>query len=150
MADDKLVKYIQEAQGLLETLSRFPSVAAHNREMETTASWLERELAETGFSTRQIHIDGAPPYIFAECQGRSPYTLLLYNHYDVQPADPLELWESEPFNPTIRDGKLYARGVSDNKGGICTRIGAFRALRDIHGELPVNIKWIIRHYGFTA
>jgi acetylornithine deacetylase/succinyl-diaminopimelate desuccinylase-like protein len=84
--------------------------------------------------------------------------LLLYNHYDVQPPDPLELWDSPPFEPTVRDGKLYARGVCDNKGEIATRLVAVRALRAAEGELPINIRWIIEgeeevgspHFGAIA
>jgi acetylornithine deacetylase/succinyl-diaminopimelate desuccinylase-like protein len=143
MGDAGLEKFISEAQSLLVDFCRFPSIATQNGDMASTASWLERELTKTGFETQQINIEGAPPYIFAESKGLSPITLLLYNHYDVQPADPLELWLSPPFEPTIREDKLYARGVADNKGGICTRLGAFRALVNRYGELPITIKWII-------
>ncbi|NLF02371.1 MAG: M20/M25/M40 family metallo-hydrolase, partial [Anaerolineales bacterium] len=72
-----------------------------------------------------------------------PFTLLLYNHYDVQPADPLELWDSPPFEPTVREGNLYARGVSDNKGEFAARLAAVHALRDAQGELPVTIRWMV-------
>ena len=76
-----------------------------------------------------------------EQRGRSPFTLLLYNHYDVQPADPLDLWETPPFEPTVRDGKLYARGVSDNKGEIATRLASLflpspDGHRPCHGDDP--------------
>ena len=81
--------------------------------------------------------------MYGELRGRSPYTLLLYNHYDVQPADPLDLWESPPFSPAIRDGCLFARGAADNKGQIATRLAVIRALRTAHGELPIGIRWII-------
>ncbi len=69
--------------------------------------------------------------------------MLLYNHYDVQPAEPLDLWNSPPFEPTIRDGKLYARGTSDNKGEIAARLAAIRALRAQYGQLPITLRWII-------
>ncbi len=133
----------QEAQTLLEQLSRQPSVAAQDMGMSECADMVEGLLQETGFNTRQISVDGAPPYIYGEQSGSSPFTLLLYNHYDVQPADPLDLWDSPPFEPTVRDGSLYARGVADNKGGIATRLVAFRALREALGELPINIRWVI-------
>jgi acetylornithine deacetylase/succinyl-diaminopimelate desuccinylase-like protein len=83
---------------------------------------------------------------------------LLYNHYDVQPPDPLDLWNSPPFEPTVRDGKLYARGASDNKGEIASRLAAIRALLAANGELPITIRWIIEgeeevgspHFGALA
>lgn len=82
--------------------------------------------------------------VFGERKGRDPgKTLLVYNHYDVQPPEPLELWESPPFEPTLRDGKLYARGVSDDKGHITSRLFAIDALLDAEGELPCTIKFVI-------
>lgn len=156
---DPLAPFIAEAQALLAEFLCFPSIAAqphHRPDILAAANWLEAELKKTGFSVQQIHIEGAPPYLFAEQRAATtqsvslsgerdghPLTLLLYNHYDVQPEDPLDLWESEPFEPTIREDKLYARGVSDNKAGIIARLAAFRALRSLHGGLPIHVKWII-------
>ncbi|HNP72450.1 MAG TPA: M20/M25/M40 family metallo-hydrolase [Kouleothrix sp.] len=132
-----------EAQALLERLCRQPSIAAQGVGIDAMAALVEGLLGEAGFATRRLLADGAPPAIFAELKGRSPYTLLLYNHYDVQPAEPLELWHSPAFEPTVRDGKLFARGSSDNKGEIAARLAAIRALRVAYGELPIGIKWII-------
>jgi acetylornithine deacetylase/succinyl-diaminopimelate desuccinylase-like protein len=81
--------------------------------------------------------------VYGEQRGRSDYTLLLYNHYDVQPVDPLELWESPPFEPTIRDGRLFARGTADNKGELAVRLAVVRSLRKRSGELPITIRWIV-------
>jgi acetylornithine deacetylase/succinyl-diaminopimelate desuccinylase-like protein len=133
----------KEAQSLLEELCRIPSVAAQNRGMEETASLVEEMLQDTGFETQQLKLKGAPPYVYAEQKGISHFTLLLYNHYDVPPEDPIELWNSPPFEPTIRDGSLYARGVCDNKGEIISRLAALRALKDASGALPITVKWII-------
>jgi len=83
------------------------------------------------------------PVVFAERKGRSDKTLLIYNHYDVQPAEPLELWETPPFEPSLREGKLYGRGVGDDKGHITARLFAIDALLDAEGELPCTIKFII-------
>jgi acetylornithine deacetylase/succinyl-diaminopimelate desuccinylase-like protein len=83
------------------------------------------------------------PVVFAERAGSSDRTLLFYNHYDVQPPDPLELWNSPPFEPIIRDGKMFARGVSDDKGHILCRLAAIDALLELEGELPCNVKFII-------
>ena len=65
--------------------------------------------------------DAGPPAVWGELRGASDWTLLLYNHYDVQPVDPIELWESPPFEPTLRDGKVFARGAADNKAQIALR-----------------------------
>ena len=84
----------------------------------------------------------AHPVVFAEL-GQGERTLLIYDHYDVQPPDPLEEWESPPFEPTIRDGKFYARGVADNKGDLMARIQAIEAYRAAFGELPLRIKFVV-------
>ena len=150
--DGKLINYLDEhpneAQTILETLCRQPSIAAQNMGMAEAADLVESLLREAGFETQQLHVEGAPPAVYGEQRalgggGSDPMTVLLYNHYDVQPVEPLELWASPPFEPTVRDGKLYARGVSDNKGGIATRLAAFRALRAAYGGLPVNVRWLI-------
>ncbi len=132
-----------EALRLLERLSRQPSVSAENRALAETADLVESLLAEAGFSTRQLVVDGSPPAVWAERRGRSAYTLLLYDHYDVQPVDPIELWESPPFEPTLRDGKLFARGAADDKGSFAVRLAVIAALLAEHGELPVGIRWIV-------
>ena len=132
-----------EAQALLERLCRQPSVAAQRLGMIEMADLTESLLREAGFTTQRLHSEGAPPAIYGEQTGRGPFTLLLYNHYDVQPAEPLELWHSPPFEPAVRDGKLFARGASDNKGEIAARLAAIRALRAAHGTLPITIRWII-------
>src|SRR5579864_5782185 len=138
-----LETHANEPQALLEQLCRQPSVAAQRLGMEAMADLVEQLLGDTGFQTQRLEVPDAPPAIYGELRGRSPYTLLLYNHYDVQPAEPLELWESPPFEPTVRDGKLYARGVSDNKGEIASRLAAIRALRATGEEFPITLRWII-------
>jgi len=147
-----------EAQEILETLCRQPSIAAENVGMEEAADLVASMLSEAGFETQQLVVEGAPAAVYGELRGKSPYSLLLYNHYDVQPAVPLDLWDSPPFEPTVRDGKLYARGISDNKGEIATRLAAVRALLAVYGELPITLRWIIEgeeevgspHFGTLA
>jgi acetylornithine deacetylase/succinyl-diaminopimelate desuccinylase-like protein len=138
-----LETHVGEARALLERLCRQPSIAAQGVGIAEMADLVEGLLRETGFTTQRLTVAGAPPLIFGELRGRSPYTLLLYDHYDVQPPEPLELWESPPFEPTERDGKLYARGTSDDKGEIAARLAAIRALRAAEGELPITLKWMI-------
>ncbi|RME42912.1 MAG: M20/M25/M40 family metallo-hydrolase, partial [Chloroflexi bacterium] len=91
-------------------------------------------LRRLGAAPQLIATEGAPPVVYAEL-GDGPGTLLIYNHYDVQPPEPLELWETDPFEPTIRDGKLYARGVADNKGSMLARMQAVEAWLEIMGDL---------------
>src|SRR5438132_13776474 len=159
---DKLTAYLEEHEGeakaLLGLLCRQPSVATQGLGMGEMADLVEALLKETGFVTQRLYAEGAPPAIFGELRGRSPYTILLYNHYDVQPAEPLELWQSPPFEPTVREGKLYARGSSDNKGEIAARLAAIRALLAVNRELPITLRWIIEgeeeigspHFGAIA
>jgi acetylornithine deacetylase/succinyl-diaminopimelate desuccinylase-like protein len=81
--------------------------------------------------------------VIAERAGKSPRTLLVYNHYDVQPAEPLELWTSPPFEPARRDGKIFGRGVSDDKGHITSRLLAIDGLLAANGELPCRVRFVI-------
>jgi acetylornithine deacetylase/succinyl-diaminopimelate desuccinylase-like protein len=160
--DAALTSYLEahekDAQLLLEVLCRQPSVAAQNLGMAEMADLIEMLLSEHGFQTQRLYAEGAPPAIYGELRGRSDYTILLYNHYDVQPPEPLELWHSPPFEPALRDGKLYARGVSDNKAEIAARLTAISALRAVYGELPITLRWIIEgeeeigspHFGAIA
>jgi acetylornithine deacetylase/succinyl-diaminopimelate desuccinylase-like protein len=150
--------YVQQAQDLLVEMCRQPSIATLNEGIRETADLVASMLEDAGFATQLLEVEGAPPAVYGEQRGRSPFTLLMYDHYDVQPADPLELWESPPFEPTVRDGKLYGRGVGDDKGEIATRLAAVHALRAEHGELPFTIRWIIEgeeeigspHFGALA
>ena len=141
--DAYLEQHSGETLELVEQLCRQPSIAAQNLGMDEAAALVQSLLDGAGFTTQQLRVDGGPPAVYGEQRGRGPFTLLLYNHYDVQPADPLDLWESPPFEPTVRDGKLFARGVSDNKGEFAARLAAVRALRAIDGELPITIRWIV-------
>jgi acetylornithine deacetylase/succinyl-diaminopimelate desuccinylase-like protein len=130
----------REAVELLMGLCRLPSVSAEGGALAETADFVESLLAESGFTTRQLRADAGPPAVWGELRGASDWTLLFYNHYDVQPVDPIELWDSPPFEPTIRDGNLYARGTADNKAQIALRLATIRALGDTP---PVTIRWII-------
>ncbi|MGZ3625557.1 MAG: peptidase M20, partial [Ktedonobacteraceae bacterium] len=94
--DTALLAYLEahanDAQVLLEVLCRQPSVVAQNLGMAEMADLVETLLGEIGFQTQRLYAEGAPPAIYGELRGRSDYTILLYNHYDVQPPEPLELW----------------------------------------------------------
>lgn len=126
----------------LSTLVAQPSVSAQNLGIQECAALVENMLQKRGFDT-QVFATGGSPVVFGERKGRSNKTILIYDHYDVQPPEPLELWETPAFEPSIRNGRLYGRGVSDNKGEIAGRLFAIDALLAIEGELPCNIKFII-------
>lgn len=134
--------HIEESISELSRLCAQPSVAAQNWGMSECADLVAEMLKSRGFAV-QVMPTGGPPVVFGQLQGRSQKTLLFYNHYDVQPPEPLDLWESPPFEPTLRDGKLYARGVSDDKGHITSRLHAIDAWLETVGELPCNVKFII-------
>ncbi|MFQ5941932.1 MAG: M20/M25/M40 family metallo-hydrolase [Anaerolineales bacterium] len=126
----------------LGSLCAVPSVSAQGTAMRECAVLVVNMLEARGFEARIIATDGHP-IVYAERSGKSDRTLLLYNHYDVQPAEPLDLWETPPFEPSRRDGKMFARGVSDDKGHIQCRLAAIDAFLEIEGELPCNVKFII-------
>ncbi|MDD2921256.1 MAG: M20/M25/M40 family metallo-hydrolase [Anaerolineales bacterium] len=142
----KLDSYIEKnLDENLKELARYvsqPSVSAQNLGLNECAQIVKEMLEKRGFAAEIIPTDGAP-VVFAERSGKSDKTLLIYNHYDVQPPEPLELWESPPFEPTIREGKMYGRGVSDDKSHLTARLFAIDAILEQDGELPCNIKFVI-------
>jgi acetylornithine deacetylase/succinyl-diaminopimelate desuccinylase-like protein len=135
----------QNMEESIEELSRLcaqPSVAAQNWGLRETAQMVSEMLQKRGFAV-QIMETGGAPVVYGERKGKTDRTLIFYNHYDVQPAEPLELWESPAFEPTLRDGKLFARGVSDDKGHLVSRLFAIDALLEEMGELPCNVKFVV-------
>ena len=140
--DSYLQKNLDKSIAELSRLCKQPSVAAQNWGLVDCANLVADMLKSRGF-TVDILATGGAPVVFAERNGRSQKTLLIYNHYDVQPPEPLELWESPPFEPTLREDKLYARGVSDDKGHLVSRLFALDALLEKDGELPCNVKFVI-------
>src|SRR5512142_358455 len=127
---DKFVEYVNANRerfiAELQDFCRQPSVAAQNLGMEAMAQKVVARLQKLGANVRMIPVKGAPPVIYAEI-GSGKRTLMIYDHYDVQPPEPLELWDSGPWDAAIRDGKVYARGVSDNKADMLSRIQAIEA-----------------------
>src|SRR5215218_2957111 len=130
--------------GELNEFLRMPSISAREGESEgfrNCAKWVARKLEEAGAEASIMETEGHP-VIYAEV-GSGESTLLSYGHYDVQPPEPLDLWESDPFEPTLRDGRLYARGVADDKGDVLARIQALRLYQEEHGHLPFKLKFFI-------
>ncbi len=141
--DAYLETHLNESLDELSRLCAQPSISAQGVGLEETAEMVAAMLRQRGFQV-EIFATGGAPVVFAEREGRrNDRTLLFYNHYDVQPPEPLELWETPPFEPTLRDGKLYARGVSDDKGHLVARLFAIDALLATEGELPCRVKFII-------
>jgi len=121
-----------------------PSISAQTDDegsFRECAEWVRGKLEEAGAEARLVETDGHP-VVYAEI-GSGDKTLLSYGHYDVQPPEPLELWESDPFKPEVRDGTIFARGVADDKGDVMARIQALRLYQEEHGPLPFKLKFLI-------
>jgi acetylornithine deacetylase/succinyl-diaminopimelate desuccinylase-like protein len=136
------MSYIDE---FLEFLS-IPSVSAlpeHKPDIERAALWLKARMERAGFQDVQVIPTGGHPIVYGRAVARDPGapTVLIYGHYDTQPADPLDEWVTEPFKPEIRDGKVFARGAADDKGGVLPAIAAVE--KALQGDgLPVNVKFL--------
>ncbi|OGU57806.1 MAG: peptidase M20 [Ignavibacteria bacterium GWF2_33_9] len=127
---------------------RIPSISSeteHKRDVLDAANWLIENFKQIGINnTRLIETEGHP-LVYAEYKSSHPNakTILVYGHYDVQPVDPIELWESAPFEPFVKNGKIVARGSADDKGQVFVHLKAAEAYLATHGDLPVNLKFII-------
>ena len=130
----------------LEAFLRIPSVStesARRPDVQRAAAWVAAQLTGLGMQNVEIYPTAQPPVVYAEwLRARGAPTVLIYGHYDVQPADPLDLWQTGPFAPTVRGESLYARGASDMKGQVVAAMQAVYALVKT-GGLPVNLKWLI-------
>ena len=128
----------------LQRLCAQPSVSAQNYGMRECAELTREMLAESGLEAEIVPLEEGPPVVYAERRvPDAAKTIVIYDHYDVQPAEPLELWDSDPWAGEIRHGRIYARGAADNKGNIVSRLAAMEAFLDVHGELPCNVKFVI-------
>lgn len=140
--DQYLETHLQKSLEELGALCAQPSVAAQSWGMEETAQFVADMLKKRDFVVEIKETEGFP-VVLAERKGRSDKTILFYNHYDVQPPEPLDLWDSPPFEPEQRDGKMFARGVSDDKGHFTSRLFAVDAILAQEEELPCNVKFIL-------
>lgn len=118
-----------------------PSVAAQRRGIVEASTFVERLLRGIGADVK-VFSDHGNPLVYGRIEGARPQTLMFYDHYDVQPEEPLELWTSPPFELTERDGLLIARGVADNKGDLIARVAAVRALQ-AEGRLPISVAFLV-------
>lgn len=126
----------------LFTLLKQPSISTLNIGIEECADLLLNLMTEAGVDARLMDTGGHPVVYGEYSRPENTRTILFYGHYDVQPADPLDLWHSDPFTPTIRDGKIYGRGTGDNKGQLIAHVLAVKTLLEQNGSLPVNVKFL--------
>ena len=142
--------YLEEHQArfldeLLDFI-RIPSISAlpeHAADVQQAGEWVAARLEAAGVENVEVMPTGGHPVVYGDwLHAPNKPTILLYGHFDTQPADPLDLWTNPPFEPTIRDGRIYARGASDDKGCMLTPILAVEALLKGEGSLPVNVKFI--------
>lgn len=125
----------------IQSISALPS---HKEEMGKAADWAARMLEKIGLDRVEVFPENGRPVVYGEwLKAAGKPTVLFYGHYDVQPVDPIELWDSPPFEAEVRDNKLYARGASDDKGQVFMHMKAIEAIMETHGTLPVNVKFII-------
>lgn len=148
IVSDYLLEHKSRSEAQLMEFLRIPSVStdpAHAADVERCADWLADHLRSIGMPHVEIFPTKGHPIVYAEYleAGPSVPTVLFYGHYDVQPVDPIDLWTNPPFEPTVRDGKVYARGATDDKGQVLLHIKALEALFAINGKLPVNVKLLI-------
>jgi acetylornithine deacetylase/succinyl-diaminopimelate desuccinylase-like protein len=128
----------------LVRLVRQPSVSARGEGIEECAKIVEEMMEGIGFSTMVIRGAEGNPIVYGEIKSRSSQkTLLFYDHYDVQPPEPIEEWICDPYSGEIRDGKIYGRGVADNKGNLVSRLKAVQSFLETVGDVPVNIKFVV-------
>jgi acetylornithine deacetylase/succinyl-diaminopimelate desuccinylase-like protein len=141
---DYIDDHWQEGVADLMRLCRQPSISAQGVGMPEMVQLLAQMMREYGISARILPVPGGKyPVVYGEISGESPATILFYDHYDVQPPEPLELWTSPPFEPVQREGKLFGRGVSDNKGNTVARLLALKAFQKMRGKPPISVKFLI-------
>ncbi|KPV61824.1 MAG: putative metallohydrolase [Candidatus Bathyarchaeota archaeon BA1] len=138
--DSNINRFVDE----LCVLCRQPSVSAQKLGLEETATMVRDMMEKVGLEAMLIPVKDGPPIVYGEVKSRSSRkTLLLYNHYDVQPPEPLEEWRHPPFEAVIEEGKIIARGASDNKGNIVSRLKVIEAFLKTTDDVPCNIKFVV-------
>src|SRR5215472_16198306 len=144
-------RYVAQNEGRfleeLKELLRIPSVSTlpdHNADTTRAAEYCAAKMKLAGLENIEVIRTARHPLVYADwLHAPGKPTVLCYGHFDVQPPDPLELWESPPFEPTERNGNLYARGSADDKGQMYSQIKAIEALHTVNGKLPVNVKFLL-------
>ena len=148
---NSIENYIENNRGRffdeLVELVKFPSISSlteNNEDIKACAEWLQKHLQNIGLVNTKVYPTAKHPVVYGEwLQAEGQPTLLIYGHYDVQPVDPLELWDNPPFEPVLKDDMLYARGATDNKGQFFAHLKALETTLQTAGKLPVNVKVIL-------
>ncbi|MGH9775148.1 MAG: dipeptidase [Candidatus Acidiferrales bacterium] len=144
---DYIESHREEHLDELKEFLRIPSVSTqseHKPDIERSARWVAERLRAAGLEKVEIVPTKMHPMVYGESLGApGKPTVLIYGHYDVQPAEPLELWTSPAFEPAVRNGNLYARGSVDDKGQVHIHLKALEALKSVQGKLPINCKVMI-------
>ncbi len=136
-------RFLEDLKGWL----RIPSISTlpeHKGDIQRAAEYAAKQLNRIGFEQVQVIQTQGHPLVYGEwLQAAGKPTLLIYGHYDVQPVDPVDLWDSPPFEPTVRNGNLYCRGACDDKGQTMLVMNALESLMTVNGTLPVNVRMLI-------
>src|SRR4051812_16392162 len=144
--DTYLASHSQQFEDDLSALLRIPSISAdkdRSADVRKAADWVAGQLRAMGLAPELIETSG-PPLVYAETpKVPGKPTVLVYGHYDVQPVEPLKEWISPPFEPTKRNGNIYARGATDDKGQMLTHVFGAQAWLKTRGKLPVQLKFVI-------
>ena len=144
--DETIMAGIEDSLLDLAALCAIPSVSAKGQDLAPCAELTGLLMRKLGLNAAIMPTNGGPPIVFGTARSDNPDapTVLFYNHYDVQPPEPLDLWHSDPFTFTVRDGKAYARGVGDDKGHITSRLLALKAIKEANGgTFPFHIKFFV-------
>src|SRR2546427_11494620 len=138
--DSRFEDFVRE----LSEYTRIPTISAQGTRFQEGADATRKVLEARGARVRLMPEEGGPPVVIGEIvEEPSLPWVILYNHYDVQPVDPLDEWESDPFEPVVKDSKLFGRGTSDTKGNTVAQAIAIQSIRDVTGRLPVNVRYLI-------
>src|SRR6202008_22648 len=146
-----LIDYIEskreEHLNELKEFLRIPSVSTkseHKPDIERAAHWVAEKLRAAGLENVEITPTKMHPLVYGESlHAPGKRTVLFYGHYDVQPAEPLDLWTTPAFEPAVRDGKLFGRGTADDKGQVHIHLKALESIQKLNGKLPINVKILI-------
>lgn len=143
---EKVYTYIDDhTNEYVDTLRQFcrqPSISSEGVGMQEMAEILKEEMESIGIQAT-IHRTGWHPIVTGVIRGKSERTLMFYNHYDVQPPDPVNKWDSPPFGAEVRDGRVWARGATDNKGNLLSRLKAVESILKVRGQLPIMVKFLV-------
>lgn len=139
---DYIDQHADEYTEFLRTLVRQPSIADTGEGIQDMVRLVKKSLRGIGAQPQEVPTPGNP-VIYAEIKGERDKTFGFYDHYDVQPVDPLNEWVTPPYSADVRDGAIYGRGVADNKNGLASKICAVDAFLKVYGRLPVNVKFIV-------